>query len=161
MTDLRLADRADIIDCIVRAAAAFDAQDWGALRACLADTLETDYSQFRGEPPATVSADAYVASRREGLAGLRTLHISTNHLVEASGDEATCRSAYRIFRVDPARPAGQNRLDTAGAYEHGLVRTADGWRICRIRQTVVVQDGDPAVHRGLKAPPEAGARGRR
>lgn len=147
---LQLADRAAVVDTVIAFANAFDAQDWQTLRRCLADEVHTDYSQFRGEAPAVVSADAYVAARQQGLAGLRTLHISTNHQVQIDGDRAECGSAYRIYRVDPQGRAGENRLDTAGRYEHALVRTAAGWRICAIRQTVVLQTGNPAIHGALR-----------
>ncbi len=145
-----LRDRTEIIDLVVRFANAFDSQDWNTLRSCLTETVETDYSQFRGEAPAQESADAYVASRREGLSGLRTLHISTNHSVTVSGDEAVCQSAYRIYRLDPEREEGENRLDTAGSYEHGLVRTAQGWRIRSIRQEVLLREGNPHLHGALR-----------
>ncbi len=141
-----LVDRAAITDTIVGAANAFDTQDWERLRACLSDELRTDYSDFRGEPPSTVSADAYVEARRNGLRGLNTLHISTNHEIRIEGDSAKCRSAYRIYRIDPARAPGENRLDTAGHYDHELVRAAGGWRICSITQTVVLREGVPGVH---------------
>jgi hypothetical protein len=155
-----LLDRTRIIDVIVGAANAMDAQDWRRLRACLADEIDTDYRDFRGEPPARVRADDYVAARRRGLAGLRTVHISTNHAVEIEGDRARCVSAYRIYRVDPAAPADQDRLDTAGHYEHGLVRAPGGWRISRIVQTVVVRAGHAAVHGAFRraAPPAAAER---
>lgn len=148
----RLVDRADVVDTIVGAANAFDAKDWARLRACLAAELDVDYSDFRGEPPRRISADEYVAARQRTLAGLRTLHISTNHAVQVEGDRARCVSAYRIYRVDPAGAEGQNRLDTAGAYEHGLVRSPAGWRICRIKQTVVVNTGNARVHGAFRAP---------
>lgn len=141
-----LLDRTEIIERVVQFANAFDTKDWRTLRACLTERIETDYSQFRGEAPFTLDAEAYVLARQEGLAGLRTLHISTNHDVRIAGDTAVCRSAYRIYRLDPSRNPGENRFDTGGNYEHGLIRTADGWRINRIRQTVVVQEGNAQVH---------------
>ncbi len=144
----RLIDRAAVIDTIVAFANAFDRQDWPRLRSLLTDELDTDYSEFRGEPPARVSANDYVRARETGLAGVRTLHLSTNHEVTISGDEATCYSAYQIFRVSQKDVA--DRLDTAGNYEHRLQRHADGWRICAVRQTVVVLSGKPAVHGALR-----------
>lgn len=150
-----LAARAQIIDCTVRFANAFDAQDWPALRACLAERVYTDYAQFRGTPPAWELADDYVAARRAGLAGLRTLHVLTNHEVALGDDRARCVSAYQIFRVRVEPDGGERRLDTAGRYEHELARGADGWRIERIRQTVVIQSGDRAIHGALRARPDA------
>ena len=116
-----LLDRAAIIDALVGLANAMDAQDWARVRSLLADEVDVDYSQFRGEAPARVSADAYVASRIEGLRGLRTLHMSTNHEVTIGGDDGTCASAYHILRVDPATG---RRLDSWGTYQHRLARTA-------------------------------------
>jgi SnoaL-like domain len=147
-----LLDRARIIDVITGFANAFDTQDWDRLRLFLADDLWTDYSAFRGVPPSATTPEAYVASRREALSGLRTLHISTNHQVTITGDDATCFSAYRIYRFDPALAEDENRLDTAGNYEHGLVRAGASWRIHRIRQTVVFRTGNASIHRALKAP---------
>jgi hypothetical protein len=141
-----LVNRTEIIETVVRFANAFDKRAWDALRSCLTDCIDTDYSQFRGQAPSQVTADEYIASRRQSLAGLRTLHISTNHEVRIDGSSAVCWSAYRIYRLDPSREPGQNRLDTAGNYEHGLIRTADGWRISSIRQTVTVQQGNTQVH---------------
>jgi hypothetical protein len=46
----QLADRAGVIDTVLRAARAMDVQDWPALRACLAATLDVDYSDLRGDP---------------------------------------------------------------------------------------------------------------
>jgi hypothetical protein len=141
-----LVDRAAVIDTVVAFANAFDAQDWGRLRGLLADEVFTDYSQFRGDAPARVTAEAYVAARRTALTGLRTLHLSTNHAVTVNGDRAECVSTYRIYRLDPNGTPGADRFDTAGTYEHALVRNGEGWRICAVRQTVVVQEGNPAVH---------------
>ena len=139
-----LLDRAAIVRTIVGIANAFDRKDWQRLRSLLADEIETDHSQFRGEPAATLRADAYVASRRHGLEGVRTLHISTNHEVVVRGDEADCYSAYRIFRVSEG--GSDQRLDTAGTYEHRLLRAGDGWLVKAIKQTVVVLSGDRSVH---------------
>ena len=141
-----LVDRAAIIDCIVGIANAFDAQDWERVRSFLTDELVTDYSQFRNEPPSRVHADTYVQSRKQALAGVQTLHVSTNHEVRVSGDRAECRSAYRIYRLKPQMPPVENRFDASGTYHHELVRTTAGWLISSITQTVLVREGNPLVH---------------
>jgi hypothetical protein len=145
-----LLDRAAVVDTVVGLANAMDEQDWARVRSLLADELDVDYSDFRGDPPSRVTADDYVASRIEGLAGLRTLHTSTNHEVRVEGDEATCGSAYHIVRVDPATG---RRLDTWGTYRHRLARTANGWRVSGIVQKVVCLEGDRAVHGALRERP--------
>lgn len=76
----RLSDRSDIQDVVVRFASALDMQDWALCRSCFADYVEQDYSDFRGEPPSTMSADDFVAQRREALSDIKTHHLSANQL---------------------------------------------------------------------------------
>ena len=146
-----LADRAEITDLVLRFAHAFDLHDWPALRACLLPTIEVDYSDLRGERPATMAADDFVAARARALGALRLQHLSTNHLVTVSGDDGECTSAFVIHRIDPARPDGENTFDTAGRYTHRVRRTPDGWRIARIEQRVLWNRGNPDVHGALRA----------
>lgn len=134
-----------------------DGQDWALLRACLAPNVHVDYSDLRGDPPATIAADDFVAARVTGLRGLRTPHLSTNHLVTLDEDRATCESSFLIHRLDPARAQGENTFDTAGHYVHGLRRTRAGWQIDRIKQTVLWSHGNPRVHGALREPPRARA----
>ena len=147
-----LADRVEITDVVLRFARAMDVQDWGLLRSCLSSSLDVDYFDLRGDPPSTIAADDFVAARVKGLAGLKTQHISTNHLVTIDGDAAECSSCFLIHRVDPSAPEGSNRFDTAGHYLHRLSRTSGGWRIHGIKQTVVWNRGNPQVHGALRAP---------
>ena len=153
MTDARslslLVDRAAVIDVVLGFARALDAKDWAACRRCFMDEIETDYSDLRGEPPQTVKADDFVALRRTALEKLKTLHLSANHLVTVEGDRATCASAAVIHRF---RPADAERFDTYCAYTHTLARTASGWKISKVKQTVYWNTGNPDVHAGARRP---------
>jgi hypothetical protein len=150
-----LVDHSAVVAVVVGIANAFDRKDWPRLRSFLAAEIYTDYSQFRGEAPSYVAADAYVAARQAGLEGLQSLHISTNHEVSVDGDTATCYSSYRIFRVLADNPS--RRLDTAGTYRHRLERVEGRWLVTHIEQTVVVLDGDPSIHGALRdGGPETG-----
>ena len=145
-----IVERAAIVDAIVAFANAIDAKDWDKLRSHLADEIDIDYSDFRNETPRRVTAEAYIKQRVEGLAGLRTLHISTNHEVTLNKNTAKCLSAYQIYRLDPTRKLGENRLDTAGNYFHSLIQTDGHWLIDGIKQTVVIVSGNPEVHGALR-----------
>ena len=145
-----LVDRTAIIETIVGLANALDAQDWARVRSLLADELEVDYSAFRGEAAKRVTADGYVAERRTGLAGLRTLHISTNHEVAIDGDVGTCVSAYQIVRVEAS---SGGRLETWGTYRHQLAREGRGWRVTGIVQTVTHLEGDRSIHGAFRKQP--------
>ena len=109
-----IVNRAAVIDTIVAFANAIDAKDWQNLRSHLADEIDIDYSDFRSETPRRITAEAYIKQRVEGLAGLRTLHVSTNHEPTIHNNTAKCQSAYQIYRIDPTREAGENRLVAGG-----------------------------------------------
>ena len=151
MTDERslslLLDHAAVIDVVLGLARALDVKDWAACRRCFMDEIETDYSDLRREPPSTVKADDFVALRRTALESLKTLHLSANHLVTVEGDRATCVSAAVIHRF---RPEDALRFDTYCAYSHTLARTASGWKISKVKQTVYWNTGNPDVHAGAR-----------
>jgi hypothetical protein len=151
MTDDRslnvLLDRAAVIEVVLSFAQTLDRKDWAACRRCFTDEIETDYSDLRGEPPSTVKADDFVALRRTALERLKTLHLSANHLVTLEGDRATCVSAAVIYRF---RPDDAERFDTYCAYTHTLARTASGWKISKVKQTVYWNTGNPYVHTGAR-----------
>jgi len=142
-----LEDRVAVSDVVVEFARSLDAKDWQACRRCFTNEIETDYSDLRGEPPARIKADDFVAKRRAALENLKTLHLSTNHLVTVDGDRATCTSTAVIHRL---RPEDGERFDTYCAYTHTLLRTAVGWKIARVKQTVHWNAGNPAIHAGAK-----------
>jgi SnoaL-like domain len=142
--------RIKIIDTIVGFANAIDNKDWQKLRSHLATTINIDYFEFRGEPPGQITAEEYIQQRVSGLTGLKTLHISTNHEVTIRENCAECKSAYRIYRLDPNRESGENLLETAGNYIHQLTQIDGYWKITAIKQTVVIIAGNPQVHGALR-----------
>ena len=143
-------ERSRMMDVIVGIANAMDDKNWQKLRKYLTDEINVDYSEFRGELPQQITAEAYIQQRVEGLTGLKTLHISTNHEVSVGKDYAQCRSAYRIYRFDFTFEPGQDRLDTAGNYEHQLIQAEGDWRVTAIKQTVVMMSGNRQVHGGFR-----------
>src|SRR5215510_14342618 len=142
-----LRDRTAVSDVILAFARSLDMKDWEGCRRCFLDEIETDSSDLRGERPSRTSAADFVAKRRAALEHLKTLHLSTNHLVTVEGDRATCVSAAVIHRL---RPGDGERFDTYASYAHTLVRTAAGWRIAKVKQTVHWNTGNPDVHTGAK-----------
>jgi SnoaL-like domain len=142
-----LVDRQEIVDTIVRWAYTLDTKDCAAARTCFTDEVETDYSDPHGPGPTRLTAEAFVELRRRAHEKLMTQHLSTNHLVTLDGDHATCVSATLIHRLDPERQS-DNTFDTLAHYTHTLVRTAAGWRIARIKQSVVWNRGNSSIHTG-------------
>lgn len=144
--------RRDVVTVIQRLARALDAQDWTAVRGCLDAKLDTDYSSFRGTPPARLTADEFVDLRRVGLAGLVTRHRTERHEVELAGDRAVCRCDFAIRRWS-AEPSDPRFLHSYGTYRYVLRRGDDGWRIVGITQVVRRSEGDPALHGALRKTP--------
>lgn len=141
----------DLLAPVLAYGEALDRKDWAAARACFAQEVEADYRALRGTLD-TLTAEAFVARRQVALSPLHTRHLVTPLEAEEHGDEGWVRSWYRIERIDPRRPA-PNHYHTEGDYEHRLRRTAEGWRIVAVRQTVTREEGDPSVHAGAAQRP--------
>jgi hypothetical protein len=150
-----LIDRDEIRETIVRFATSLDQKDWRRCRSCFAEEIFADYSDLRGDPPSTVGADDFVELRRQALSGLSTHHVSTNHLIEVNGDEASCTSSMVIYRRLTAEN-GHRVFDTHCLYIHKLIRTLGGWKIRVVKQQVFWNTGDPMIHTGAKGKGGAG-----
>src|SRR5580658_8710431 len=137
--------RQAVVDTVSRLCRAFDERDWLAMRSCLADTLDTDYSRFRGTPPARVTADEFVRLRQSGLAGLRTQHLCFNHLVALEGGRAHCRCDFIIHRW-PEQADDARFFHTYGYYHYDLAGSAkELWLIESITQFALHSEGSPEL----------------
>lgn len=145
----QLLDRTDISDTIIRFARALDIQDWELCRSCFIDDIEADYSDLRGQPVSLLKADEFVELRRQALNGLKTQHLSSNHIITVEGDEATCISCFVIYRI-LLNNEGDDFFDTHGYYTHTLLRTSQGWKISKVKQTVLWNKGNPNIHAGAR-----------
>jgi hypothetical protein len=130
----------------------FDRRDWSSLRSCLAATLWTDYSSFRGTPPARISAEEFVRLRQVGLAGLVTQHLSGHRLVTFIGEQAHCRFDFVILRW-AENPEDARFLHTF-YYEMVLHPVTDGnrhWVINSITQHARRSEGSRELHGDWRA----------
>jgi hypothetical protein len=75
----------------------FDQKNWDAFDELLADQLEVDYLQFRGEPY-VVSCHEYKGSRQQALSHLRLQHNLSNPLIRIEQDQAWLECNYQIYR---------------------------------------------------------------
>jgi hypothetical protein len=138
--------RQAVVDTVSRLCRALDERDWAAMRLCLADTLATDYSSFRGTPPGQLTAEKFVRLRRTGLAGLRTQHLCFNHLVALEGERARCRCDFIIHRW-PEQANDARFFHTYGYYHYNFVgTTGELWLIESITQIAVRSEGSPELH---------------
>jgi hypothetical protein len=124
----RVIDQADIIDTLNRFWLNVDTRDYKAMRDCLTDEVDFDYSALFGTsmPP---KADELVENVRGNHSGFRaTQHITTNHLVTIDGDTAQCLVNFQAQHFLP-NDRGSNLWTLGGRYLYSFARTQEGWKI--------------------------------
>jgi SnoaL-like protein len=139
-----LADRADLIELFGRYADIADQKEFTELPGLvLADPLTLDFEAVAGIPPMTVPLGAYVEVLRDAFAPYTaTHHVITGHVIDLDGDGATIHAHVRAEHWVPDELAGggPNRWLVVGFYDNEAVRTADGWRLSRVRLTPTHQE---------------------
>jgi hypothetical protein len=143
---MSIEDTFDIQALVARFANNFDLKDWNGLQGCLADPLETDYSDLRGTPPGTVRAADYVQSRQSALGNLQTHHLGGNCEIQyVDLQNATCRASMVIWRKSEA-----GEFTSHCVYTFKLVKIKYDWKISGITQKVLWDEGQPSIHPGIK-----------
>ncbi|MCA6091349.1 nuclear transport factor 2 family protein [Streptomyces sp. SCA3-4] len=134
-----LVDRAEITDLMDRYLRSLDDgvfdEEW-------ARTFHTE-DVTADMPIGTVHGrDALLDHVSRGMALFdRTVHLSTNAVIELDGDRATVRSAQLSTHV--LADGSDGLFVSAGHVDNELVRTADGWRISASALRVVWTQGTP------------------
>jgi hypothetical protein len=141
----------EVARTISRFANSFDLKDWSGPESLLAEQIEVDYSDLRGERR-TVSRGDYVAQRRSALESLDTHHLLSNAEIEARVDSATCRVSGLI-----QRRRDEKFFHSHVIYHFRLQRRSGSWCICSITQKVLWSEGDSSIHAGAQRPPIAPA----
>ena len=120
-----LLDRAAIHDVLLRYAQGVDRRDLALVASCFTPTAAYDGTLVRGT----------IAQALERLAGAfgrytTTMHFMGNQMIALDGDlghsETYAIAYHRLADEVPPRD-----LTVAVRYQDDLVRTAEGWRICR------------------------------
>lgn len=76
-----------------------------------------------------------------------TQHMLANHLVEVSGDEASCRADVRATHFSPQDDGAEPVWQVGGFYDYRLVRSGDGgWLVRRMRFVPAWSRGNPALN---------------
>lgn len=144
-----LVDRADVIDVVTRYATSIDLRRWDAFAACLADKVEINMPVTEGWVP--LSRDDLVGLAGRIYAQLEaTQHISANHQVTITGDQATCLSTLNATHYLGEGVDGGDLQREVGYYEYRLVRTG-GWKIDRMHMTITWVEGNTKRFRQIQA----------
>jgi len=140
-----LLDRMEISNTVIRYATGVDMRDWATYRSCFTDEIEIDFTSWSGGSPMKLKADEWVDLVRKTLTGFAaTQHMSTNHVIDLEGDDATCISYMQAQHFLP-NDKGGNTLTLGGYYTNELVRTAEGWKIRKCKLTVTWTTGNRHV----------------
>jgi SnoaL-like protein len=139
-----LADRADLIELMGRYADSADLKDFTELpRRIYTDPVTLDFGSVADIPPMTIPLADYLETLRTAFAPFAaTHHVISGHVIELDGDRATIHAHVRAEHWLPAELAGDgpDRWLVVGFYDNEAVRTADGWRLSRVKLTPTHQE---------------------
>ncbi len=135
-------DRDAITNAVNQIAIMADLRNWEACRAAFSDRVETDYTSLTGGEPSTVTAEDLVKGWETFFSQTFkvTQHLIGSHVVTSTGDTATCLSNFQAHHVYLDTTKGTWTL--GGIYEHGLIRTPQGWRVNRMKMTWTWESGN-------------------
>ena len=143
-----LLDRAAISDVVYGYATGLDRRDWRLYRSIFTDEIEMDFESV-GIRAGVYAADKWVRDAKRLFLGFAaTQHTSSNHVHDVCGDEATCVSnmqAEHFVESEPGEepPPEGLRWTIGGYYENSLIRSAEGWQLCRVKLNVTWSQGNP------------------
>ncbi|NKY59941.1 nuclear transport factor 2 family protein [Nocardia flavorosea] len=148
-------DRAEIIELMSRYADIADLKEFTDLpRLVFTDPLTLDFESVAGIPPMTTPLGDYLQILRASFAPYTaTHHAITGHVVDIDGDNASIHAHVRAEHWVPQDIAGDgpNCWLVVGFYDNEAVRTADGWRLSRVKLTSAHQENVHLSAAGLAA----------
>ncbi|MFI5705360.1 nuclear transport factor 2 family protein [Streptomyces xanthochromogenes] len=148
-------DRADVIQLLGLYADIADMKEFTELPGrVFTDPLTLDFSSIAGIPPMETSLGDYVGILRGTFAAFTaTHHVITGHVVEVDGDLATVHAHVRAehWVPDEVADGGPNRWLVVGFYDNEAVRTAEGWRLNRVKLTATHQENAHLANAALPA----------
>lgn len=134
----------EISNVIYKFANCFDLKDWATLKSLLCEEIICDYKGLRGKTE-LLSPGAYVESRIYALQALKTQHLFSNLEIYYSDIETNCRCQAYILRSND-----QDYFNTHAIYQFTLVPILQSWKIGKIKQDVLWNEGNSNIHKGIK-----------
>jgi 3-phenylpropionate/cinnamic acid dioxygenase small subunit len=145
------ADRFEIQELLFRFMRSFDEKDWDGMLSCLDETVDCDYSSFRGTPPTTLTRGDYADQRKAALSLLKTQHDLSNIAMMTSGDRIEVKCNFAIRRFHPDFDGSRDKsFHSYGQYQFMVVRLGESWKISSIKQFLLMSDGNPDLHGALQ-----------
>ena len=117
---------------------AVDRKDWELYRSVFTEDAFIDYTSAGGTASGVEETVAWLDAAFAQFQA--TQHLVANFDINIDGDTATAEVMFHNPMVMPDKSAWQ----TGGWYHHDLVRTADGWRSCKLIEESAYFSGLPA-----------------
>jgi hypothetical protein len=137
-------DRQQITDVMLRFGRGLDLHDWDMYAATLTDPFEVDFFDLTGRPPAVTTPKVWAQFARACLERLVVMHQYSNFHITVDGDQAD-GVFYHISRHRLPNRFGADHYTQYGWYENSFRRTAEGWKISRLKHTFQWCDGNPTL----------------
>jgi hypothetical protein len=139
-----LTDREQLVELLARYASISDTGDWDELpKSVFADRAVWDFESVGAGPALELDRDVLVQRLRTASSGWQaTHHAITNHQVSVDGDVAVIRAHIQgqFWLAPDTAVAQRNRWLAVGFYDNEAVRTADGWRLSKVRLATTYQE---------------------
>lgn len=137
----RLLDRAEITDLLYKFAHALDTKQWARQRECYAEdgVLELPWATITRQQMEEAGAP-------KGLVRFHsTHHIISNPMIEVDGDSASSNAYFQATHVRDPEDSSSFWV-AAGWYDNEYRRTAEGWRLTRVRLSTIWETGEREDH---------------
>jgi len=124
---------------------AIDALHWPGVRDCLADQVETDYTELFGGEVHRGSGDELVAAWQALLPGFdATQHITGPVLAKPDSDDLLLSTHVRAFHRLAGAEGGE-LWGVHGHYQARLTRADGDWRISELALRLFYQEGNTGL----------------
>lgn len=134
-----------IVKLLSQFANSLDLKDWQTLENTMADNIECDYQDLRGKSE-TYSKSKFVSLRKQALNHLKTQHLFTNLEMTIEKEYAVCQLNAIIYRQDN----DGKQFNSHAIYRFHFVKLQnDEWKIEKIKQSILWNDGDSSIHAGV------------
>jgi len=137
----QLLDEREIINVVNGIFMESDRRNWQAVSEAFAVEVLLDYSSM-GAAAEKLKPAEIVARWKDLLPGFKmTQHAITNHRVSLNSNDAECFSYGNALHYLP-NDSGEEIWRVVGYYEHHLIKTAQGWKVDRMKFTATLIDGN-------------------
>jgi hypothetical protein len=140
----RLVDRNAIVEVSLRYARSLDFNDVEQAALCLHDEIDTDFTDTIGMSPTTVSKQQFL-DHIGSVTGMRSLHITTNHIVDFVSDT---EAELRAYIYVPHRKTIDDAVSEylfVGHVEQRYRKFGAEWKLVGLRPRVLWEEGDGRV----------------